>query len=34
LLRRGHGESEIRKLLGENMLRVLEEARQIEAQSE
>ena len=34
MLRRGHGESEIRKLLGENMLRVLEEARQIEAQSE
>lgn len=27
LLRRGHGESEIRRVLGENMLRVLEEAQ-------
>lgn len=32
LLRRGHGESEIRKVLGENMLRVLEEAQKVETQ--
>ena len=30
LLRRGHGESEIRRVLGENMLRVLEEAQRVE----
>ena len=32
LLRRGHGESEIRRVLGENMLRVLEEAQGVEMQ--
>ena len=32
LLRRGHGESEIRRVLGENMLRVLGEAQRIEMQ--
>ena len=30
LLRRGHGESEIRRVLGENMLRVLGEAQKVE----
>ncbi|MDP6776215.1 MAG: dipeptidase [Candidatus Latescibacteria bacterium] len=30
LLRRGHGESEIRKVLGENMLKVLEETQEVE----
>ena len=34
LLRRGHGEAEIRGVLGENMLRVLEEAQRVEAQGE
>ena len=32
LLRRGHGESEIRRVLGENMLRVLGEAQRVEMQ--
>ena len=32
LLRRGHGESEIRRVLGENMLRVLKEAQRVEAE--
>ena len=32
LLRRGHGESEIRRVLGENMLRVLGEAQRVEVQ--
>ena len=30
LLRRGHGEPEIRQVLGENMLRVLGEAQEVE----
>ncbi len=32
LLRRGHGESEIRRVLGENMLRVLGKAQEVEMQ--